>query len=92
MTHVSDLHRALANLARSTLESVVQERYVNGILYFLFSILGRSQARLGSGSTSVELLLTCLQIWIAFSTNLPTAAEETSLGTKAGGGFCHDSC
>ncbi len=25
-THFSDLHRALANLARATLESVVQER------------------------------------------------------------------
>lgn len=26
LTHLIDLHRALANLARATLESVVQER------------------------------------------------------------------
>lgn len=85
LTRVSDLHRALANLARATLESVVQERWVCVLILFTCECL-----------IITRLLLICLlwiwhQIWIPISTHLPSVAKETSPGTEAGGGFCHDS-
>lgn len=42
LTHLIDLHRALANLARATLESVVQERWVCVILNVRIQVVVQS--------------------------------------------------
>lgn len=80
---MSDLHRVLSNLARATLESVVQERWVR-----LWTLSAPLEAHVHPNRV---LVTPFWQVWIPIGAHLPPLAEEETSGAEAGGGFCHDS-